>query len=147
MPRTASAQLSDPCGATCGLVLGTTALTFATGTLVAYTRLTGGLSTPGEGLGVLGVGFATFVAGAVALGGNGERQERAVYGAGLGALVGSAVWLALERSRGESDGSRSLAASLMGAAAGALVGGVYGALSHEAGPGDPGVSFSLSASF
>ena len=143
----ASAQLSRPCGATCGIVLGATGLTFATGTLVTYTRFTGGVGTPNEALRIFGVSFGAFVGGAVALSGNGERQERAVYSAGLGAVVGSIVWLALESSRGQSTGARRLAATLMGAAAGALAGGVYGALSYDGDPLAPGASFSVSVPF
>jgi hypothetical protein len=143
----ASAQLSDPCGVTCGVVLGTTGVTFATGALVAYTRHTGGVSTPGEGLRVFAVGLATYVGGAFALSGNGARQERAVYGAGIGALAGSAVFLAIESTRAESDGSRKLAALLMGAAAGSLAGGVYSALSHDTEPNGPLASISLTLDF
>ncbi len=114
--------------------MGATGIAFATGALVAYTRLTGGVSTPGEGLEVFAVSLASFVGGSFALSGNGARQERAVFGAGLGALAGSAAFLAIESMRDESDGARKLAAALMGAAAGSLVGGVYGALTHDAEP-------------
>jgi hypothetical protein len=131
----------------CGVVIGATGITFATGALVAYTRYTGGVSRPGEGIRVFAVGLATYVGAAFALGGNGERQERAVYGAGIGALAGSAVFLAIESLRAESDGARRLAAVLMGAAAGSLAGGVYGALSHEGGSSGLGASLSLPLRF
>jgi hypothetical protein len=136
----ASAQFSDPCGVPCAGVLGATAFTAATGVLVGYGRLTGGVSTISEGLTVWGVSLAAFVGTGIALSGHGERQERAVYSAGIGSLAGSLLWLGIESTLDESDGARKVAAALMGAAAGALVGGVYGALSHEAGSTDSPVS-------
>lgn len=131
LPLPASAQLSEPCGVTCGLTLGATGFTFATGALVAYGRQTGGISTIREGLSVWGVGLGAFVAGGVALSGNGGRQERAVYSAGIGTVAGSLLGLTIESLVGESSGARKLAATLTGAAAGALIAGVYGAVSYE----------------
>ncbi len=131
----ASAQLTAPCAVTCAAVLGATGLTAATGALVAYARHGGRVSTPSEGLTVWGIGLVGFVGSGIALGGNGQRQERAVYAAGIGALAGSLLWLGIESTLAESDGARKIAATLMGAAAGALAGGVYGALSYEAGGG------------
>jgi hypothetical protein len=131
----ASAQLSEPCEAACGLVLAATGFTVATGAVVAYGRSKGGISTTAEGLRVWGVGFAMVVGGGIALRGNGERQERAVYAAGIGTLVGSVAGLGVEAAFGEGDGAARVAAALVGAAVGGLVGGVYGALTHEHGEG------------
>ena len=130
-PAHATAQLSEPCAVACGLVLGATGVTVATGALVALGRHTGGISTMNEGAPLFGVSFVAFVGGGLALSGNGARQERAVYAAGIGALAGSLLWLGIESTLDDSDGARKVAATLMGAAAGALVGGVYGALSHR----------------
>jgi hypothetical protein len=101
----------------------------ATGTVAALGRLTGGLSTTGQAVGTWGASFALVVGGGVALSGNGERQERAVYAAGIGSGVGAALGLALAAATDASDGSRLLASTLIGAAVGVLAGGVYGALS------------------
>jgi len=130
-PDSATAQLSDPCEAACSLVLGVTGYAVATGALVAWGRHTGGISTDKEGMWAWGTGFVLTVGGGVALGGNGERQERAVYAAGLGVLAGSAVGLAVGSMRPDSNGTTRLAATLIGAGAGALIGGVYGALTHD----------------
>ena len=139
-PVPASAQLTAPCEVTCAAVLGATGLAAATGALVAYGRRGGGVSTLSEGLTVWGIGLVGFVGGGLALSGNGPRQERAVYAAGIGAVAGSLLWLGIESTRSETDGARKVAATLMGAAAGALAGGVYGALSHEGGGGGAQVS-------
>ena len=140
-PSHATAQLSTPCEATCAVVLGATGFTAATGALVAYGRHTGGVSTLSEGLTVWGTGLAVVLGGGLALSGNGARQERAVYAAGIGALAGGLVGLGVESALEESDGARKVAAALIGAAAGALAGGVYGALSQQEGEG--GVQASL----
>jgi len=126
----ASAQLSDPCGAACGVVLGATAFTAATGAVVAYARASGGISTAGEGLGIWGAGFATVVGGGIALQGNGARQRRAVYGAGIGAVAGSLLGLGIESTRTSSDDASRLAAALVGATLGTLAGGIYGAVTY-----------------
>lgn len=130
-----SAQLSDPCDTPCALVLGASAYTVAIGTVVAYGRATGGYSTRGLPLAIWGTSFAAAVGGGLALGGNGERQERAVYASGIGAVAGALTGLALGTTTGEGDRSGKLSAVLIGAAAGALVGGVYGALSYDEGGG------------
>jgi len=130
-PAPAAAQLTSPCEIGCALVLGATGFTVATGALVARGRHTGGVSSTREVMGVWGGTFVVFVGSGVALSGNGERQERAVYAAGIGALAGSLVWLGIESSLSQSNGARRVAASLMGAAVGAVIGGVYGALSHD----------------
>jgi len=125
-------------------VLGATAFTVATGAAVAFGRHTGGISNIEQGLGIWSAAFVLSVGGGLALGSNGERQEQAVYAAGIGALAGSLVWLGIESSLDQSTGARKLAASLMGAAAGALVGGVYGALSYdEPNGGSPASVFSV----
>jgi hypothetical protein len=147
LPAPAAAQLSQPCGVTCGVVLGVTGVTFATGAMVAYGRYTGGFSRPDRGIGVLVTSFAAFTGAGLALSGNGERQERAVYGAGAGAIIGSVVWMAIERADDESDDGGELAALLIGAAAGSLVGGVYAALTHDPTEDSGGASFSLSIPF
>jgi hypothetical protein len=126
----ANAQLSGPCGTACGVVLGATAFTAATGTVVGFARASGGISTPREGLGIWGAGFAAVIGGGVALQGDGHRQRRAVYGAGIGALAGSLLGLGIESTRASSDDASRLAAALIGAAVGTLVGGVYGAVTY-----------------
>jgi len=129
-PATARAQLSEPCGTRCGVVLGATAFTAATGTVVAYARITGGISTAKEGLGIWGAGFLTVVGGGIALQGDGGRQRRAVYASGLGAVAGSLVGLGIESVRAGSDDASRWAGALVGATVGTLVGGLYGALSY-----------------
>jgi hypothetical protein len=129
----ASGQLSEPCQVTCALVLSAAGFTTATGAAVAVGRWSGGISTVEKGLWIWGTTFAVVVGGGLALGGDGELQERAVYSAGVGALVGAVAGLGIERALSGGDGPRSVAATLVGAAAGALAGGVYGALSHANG--------------
>jgi hypothetical protein len=133
-PTAAEAQLSDPCSVECGLVLGATSFVFASGTATAIGRMKGGFTTTGDGIVSWTSGFVLALGGGIALAGNGERQERAIYSAGLGALAGSVVGLATEALTDESTEATRLAATLIGAAAGALAGGVYGALSWEADP-------------
>ena len=130
-PRELAAQLSAPCEATCALVLGVSSYAVGTGAVVAWGRLTGGMTTASQGKWVWASGFAVAAGGGVALSGNGERQERAVYGAGLGLLAGATVGLVVGSIRSEGSGARRLAATLIGAGAGALLGGVYGAMSHD----------------
>jgi hypothetical protein len=131
--KPASAQFSDPCQVRCALVLGASAYTIAIGTVVGYGRATRGYSTRDVPLAIWGTTFAVVVVGGMALSGNGERQERAVYASGIGALGGALVGLALGPAFGEGDRSSKLAAVLVGAAAGAVVSGVYGALSYGEG--------------
>jgi len=126
-PRDLSGQLSEPCRSVCGLILGSTAVTTATGAAVAVGRLRGGVSTAKEGLLVWGATLGLYAGAGVSLQGNGERQQRAVLAAGIGTLAGSLLALAIESARREPDGAAKFAASLAGAALGAVVGGVYGA--------------------
>jgi hypothetical protein len=130
-PAPATAQFQEPCELACIGVLGATGFIAATGTAVAVGRITGGMSTVNRGLLVWGTSFTAVVGGGMALSGNGNRQERAVYAAGVGTLAGALTGLALEVVRTDGDGPRVLAGALMGAAAGAFVGGVYGALSYD----------------
>lgn len=141
-PAETRAQLSDPCQITCGAVLGATSLVVATGSMVLVGRLRGGYSTPREGVAIWTVGLGVGVGAGLALLGNGERQQRAVYAAGIGTVAGSLVGLAVESLGKDSGGATRLAATLIGAAAGALVGGAYGAVSYE-GPGASGTAMAF----
>ena len=129
-PGSVAAQFSDPCGAACALTLGATGVVAATGAVVAFGRLEGGMSTTSQGAWTWGMSFAFVVANGIALSGNGEQQRRGVYGAAIGSAVGSLVWLGVAATADRNDGARLLAASLIGAAAGAVLGGVYGAVTH-----------------
>lgn len=129
-PGSAAAQFSDPCGAACALTLGATGVVAATGSVAAFGRLGGGMSTSSQVLWTGGISYALVVGSGMALSGNGERQERAVYGAAIGSAAGALVSLGVAAIADRSDGTRLLAASLIGAAAGAVLGGVYGAVSH-----------------
>lgn len=124
-------QLSSPCDIECGVVLGATGFTVAMGAAVAAGRASGGISNMTQAAGIWGGSLLLFLGGGIALGENGERQERAVYASGIGALAGSLAGLGVEATLGGGDRARSVAAALIGAAAGAVVGGVYGALSYE----------------
>lgn len=130
-PASAAGQFSDPCRAACATVLSATSFAAATGAVVAVGRLSGGVSRVEPALAVWGASFLALTGSGIALSGNGERQRRAVYGAGIGAVAGSLLWLGVESSFDGGDGSRRVAASLMGAAAGALLGGIYGAVSYR----------------
>ena len=123
-------QFTSPCDVRCALVLGGAGYAVGTGTLVAWGRASGGISTYTEAIALWGGGFAVTVGAAMALNGNGARQERAVYGAGLGVLAGSAAGVLVGVARAKGDGAYVVAATLIGAGAGALAGGIYGALSH-----------------
>lgn len=147
VPRGVSGQLARPCRSACGLVLGATAVTTATGAAVAAGRLSGGISTVRDGLVVWGATLGLFVGAGLSLGGNGDRQERAVYGAGIGTLVGPLVWLGVGSATGGGSSADKVAAALVGAAVGAVVGGIYGATTFDASsePSPPtGISVSLS---
>ncbi len=133
-PAGARAQLSDPCQIKCGVVLGAASFAVAVGTTVSVGRLRGGYSTTRQGKVYLAVGFVVGLGAGIALSGNGDRQRRAVYAAGIGTLAGSLAGLAVESLSDESSGATRLAATLIGAAVGALVAGSYGAISYE-GPG------------
>lgn len=130
-PTVAEAQFSEPCEITCIGVLGAAAFVTATGVAVAHGRISGGMTSANKGVFLWGGSFMAVVGGGMALSGNGARQERAVYAAGVGTLAGALVGLTVETVRTDGDAPRVLAGTLMGAAAGALVGGVYGALSHD----------------
>ena len=145
-PERAEAQFADPCATVCALTLGAAGAVAATGTVVAFGRLEGGMSTSSQGLWTWGMSYALFVGGGMALSGNGEQQERAVYAAAIGSAAGALAGLAFASIGGSSDGTRRFAGTLIGAAAGAIVGGVYGAVSHDDGTNTfyPAVSLSLS---
>lgn len=130
-PSTATAQFEAPCRLACAGVLGTTAFVTATGVSIAVARATGGLTRVNQGLLVWGSTFTTVLVGGVALSGNGARQERAIYGAGIGSVVGGLAGLGLEALRTRGDGPRVVAGTLIGAASGALIGGVYAALTLD----------------
>lgn len=137
-PSSTQAQLSEPCEIRCGLVLGSTAFVVGTSALVAWGRMTGGVSTSKEAAVAWGAGFAITLGGGVALGTEGVRQERAVYGAGLGAAVGAASGLIVsavlqQAGRPRERRTHIVAATLVGAGIGALAGGIYGAISAEDG--------------
>ena len=100
LPRPARGQFRAPCEVQCALTLGATAYVAGTSALVAWGRASGGVSTSKEAALVWGTGFAIVAGGGVALGGNGARQERAIYGAGLGTLAGTVAGLKIvERPR------------------------------------------------
>jgi hypothetical protein len=146
----AAAQFSDPCDVECALVLGATSFAFASGVATAVGRVRGGYTTTGSGIVTWTSGFVIALGSGIALAGNGERQERAVYSAGIGVLAGSLVGLAAESLSGESTKATRFAAALVGAAAGALSFGIYGAATWD--PDEPGApvpvaSFSLPVGF
>lgn len=146
-PRESAAQFADPCSAACALTLGATGVVAATGAVVAFARLEGGISTTSQAIWTGSMSYAFVVGSGMALSANGERQERAVYGAAIGSAAGALMGLAFGSTGGSGDGSRKLAGALVGAAAGVVVGGVLGALSHdEPGitPAGPGLAITLS---
>lgn len=146
----ARAQLSDPCSIECGLVLGATSFVFASGVATAVGRTSGGFTTTSSGIVAWTSGFVVGLGSGIALAGNGERQERAIYSAGIGAVAGSIVGLAADSFSGDSTPATRVAAALVGAAAGALAFGVYGAVTwDESDPGAtlPLASFSVPVSF
>lgn len=151
-PRPASGQLTDPCDAWCGALLGANAFTFAMGTSVAVGRAAGGFHTVSAGGITWAASFSAAVAAGTALSGDGHRQRRAVRGAALGAAGGALAGLAIESISGSTSTTR-FAATLVGAAAGVVVGGVVGALTHEgqASRGNPAAAavpaFSVSIPF
>ena len=127
----AAAQFEEPCELACIGVLSATSFVTATGAAVAMGRLTGGMSTVNQGLVVWSGTFAAMAGGGMGLSGNGARQERAVYAAGIGLLSGAAAGLAIEALRTGGDEPRMLAGTLIGAALGAIAGGLYGAISYD----------------
>lgn len=142
----AGAQLTDPCGVGCTLVLSASSFTFATGTMVAVGRARGGYSATDQAILAWTGGFLTAAVTGVALRGNGERQRRAAYGSGLGALGGAVAGVAVESLLEGGMPSRRWAAALVGAAAGVAVGGAIGAVTHE-GSDAPAPAFSVSVPF
>ena len=131
-PSDLAAQFAEPCQLTCAAILGTTGFVAATGAAVAVGRTSGGMSTVDRGAWVWGSAFAVVAGGGILLSGDGERQERAIYAAGLGTLAGALTGLTIEALRTSGSPPSRLAGALMGATAGALVGGVFGALSYDA---------------
>jgi len=131
-PSSAAAQLSDPCHASCAVVLGLSASAVGMAGLVASARHSGGVSTVPSALAIMGGGFALSLGAGLALGGNGDRQRRAVLSSGVGIVGGSLAGIALSALRSGSDGPRLLAGALVGAGVGVLIGGVYGALTYDA---------------
>jgi len=123
------ASAADECQFGCGLVLGLTSFTVATGSVAAWSRVNGGISNPGQGRTMWALGFVATVGAGAAV--PAASRERAVFAAGIGAAAGALAGFTLESLTGSGEGSTKVAAALIGAAAGALVGGVYGALSHE----------------
>jgi hypothetical protein len=147
----ADAQFSDPCEFGCAIVLAGASYAFAMGTVSAVGRLTGGFSTSRQGIATWTLGFAVAAGAGMALASDGGRQQRAVYGAGIGAVAGGLAGLAVE-SLGESSKATRLAASLIGSAVGVLAGGVIGATTYDPDPGNgaaqpamvaPGLSFAI----
>lgn len=128
-PPASEVPAAADCRVRCGLVLGMTSFTVATGSVVTWSRITGGLQSPSQGTAIWTISFGASLATAVTL--YGPRRERAVYAAGLGAAAGALVGLTVEAVAGRGEGSTKLAATLMGAALGAVAGGVYGAFSGE----------------
>lgn len=132
-PEPVAAQFEAPCELQCAAALGATSFVAATGISVAVGRVGGGLSSMSQGLWVWGAAFAAVVGGGTALSGNGERQERAVYAAGIGTLVGALAGGTLEAARSRADEAHVISGALIGAAAGALIGGAVGALTYDEG--------------
>lgn len=130
----AGAQLSDPCRVECALVLGASSVAFAQGAATVVGRAKGGYSTRLQAITVWSAGFLVAAGAGIGLHGDGERQRRAVYASGVGALAGGLAGLALESLVGERDTASRFAATLIGAAAGVVTGGVIGAIGHD---GDP----------
>jgi len=148
VPTRADAQLSDPCALACGAVLAASSYAVGTATMVAWGRLGGGVAVPQSAAVAWMTGFVATAAGGLALGSDGERQERAIYGSGVGLLAGAAVGLAVGATGGDGDDGRPFAMSLIGAGIGSLIGGVYGALSYEdAGPGASAPLFTIRIPF
>lgn len=147
-PSPAAAQFTDPCELTCVGVLGATSFVAATGVSIAVGRIGGGMSTVNEGLLAWGASFAALTASAMALSGDGGRQERAVYAAGIGTLGGAVLGLGIEGIRTDGDEPHVLAGTLIGAALGAVAAGAYGALSyHDGGSGEAIPALSVTIPF
>lgn len=137
------AQFAEPCGVACALTLGASSVVFGSGTAAAVGRARGGYSTLTQGIVVWTAGFTTWTATGIAHSGDGRRQRRMVYSAGLGALGGSLAGLAAESLIGESTAATRVAATLIGAAVGIAVGGAIGTLTYEKEPGAPVLAYTL----
>jgi hypothetical protein len=96
---------------------------------VTWSRITGGISSRGQGTTIWTIGFGTSLAFGAGL--YGDRRKRAIYGSGIGVVAGALAGFTVGSLGGSGEKSTKIAAALIGAAAGAVVGGVYGALSHE----------------
>jgi len=123
------AQSAADCKVACGVVLGLSSFTIATGTTVAWSRITGGISTKSSGQTIWAISFGATLATGVGL--YGDRQQRAIYGSGIGAVTGALVGVAVGALAGSDERSTKIAAALMGAAAGAVASGVFGAVSYQ----------------
>jgi hypothetical protein len=143
MPAPARAQLSDPCGVECGVVLGAASFVVATGTAAAVGRARGGFSTTSQGIAAWSTGFVVAAGSGIALSGNGSRQERAVYAAGIGVLVGSLAGFAAGTLPDDGTPASRFASTLVGGALGALAGGVVGAATWERDVPNDGASVPL----
>lgn len=139
----ADAQFADPCDAACAVVMSASSVAFATGTATALGRLGGGYATTGQGLRAWAGGFIVAAGAGIALSGSGDRQRRAVYGAGIGALGGAFGGWAIEALTAESSDVTRLAASLVGSAVGVAVGGALGALTHDGPERVPSTTFAI----
>jgi len=133
-PTPAAAQFEAPCELACAAVLGATSFVTATGVSIAVGRMTGGLDGVDQGLLLWGASFAATAGGGMALSGNGQRQQRAIYAAGIGTLIGALAGGAAAAAR-RGDEAHLIVGTLVGAAAGAMVGGVVGAFTYDAADG------------
>ena len=122
-------QRAAECKVACGVVLGLSSFTIATGTVVAWSRITGGIPTRSSGQAIWTISFGATLAAGVGL--YGDRRERAIYGSGIGAVTGALVGFTVGALVGSDERSTKVAAALIGAAAGALAGGVFGAVSYQ----------------
>jgi len=91
----------------------------------------GGYSNPRQGIIAWGSGFVVAAGAGMALSSDGERQQRAIRAAGIGALGGALAGLAVESIFGESTNATRIAATLIGAGLGVAVGGAVGAVTYE----------------
>lgn len=130
--RESHAQFSDPCGTGCAAVLVGNSYVFASGTAAAVGRAMGGFSTSRQGIVAWSSGFVMSAVAGVSLSGNGGRQRRAIYAAGVGAVGGGLAGLVLESALGEDTKATRLAATMIGAGLGVALGGIWGAASYDA---------------
>jgi hypothetical protein len=141
------AQFSSPCSVGCGLLLAANSYVFATATSTAVGRALGGFSNPRQGIISWSSGFVAAAGAGMLLSGDGQRQRRAVRGAGLGAVGGALVGLTAESMLRENTSATRLAATLIGAGLGVAIGGAVGAWSGEASPTDVPVAALLRPTF